>query len=97
MNRVLKYIERIMQVLTIISAIWTTIEVINMKLYKRKLKEKADEYLDEEFALESDIRGNIIVQSPSLEVKQQRVYKLVGITIVGALMSCILNIINRDK
>lgn len=97
MNRVLKCIERIMQILAVIGGIWTTIEMVKMHIYKKKLKEKADEYLEDELALEGNIRGSITVQSPTLEMKQQQVAKLAGATAVVAIISVVLNLINRDR
>lgn len=96
MNRVLKCIERMMQILAVIGGIWTTIEMVRMHVYKKKLKEKADEYLDDELALEGDVMGSITVYSPTLEGKQQQVAKLAGVTAIIAIVSIVLNLINRD-
>lgn len=95
MNKVLKYIERIMQVLTIISGIWTVVEAVKMFMYRKELKERANSFLDDELELEGNMRGDITVQSPTLIEKKQKVSKLVMVTIAGAIISLVLNCINR--
>ena len=40
MSKILKYIERIIEVLTVLSCIWTVFEYIQMHIYKRKLKDR---------------------------------------------------------
>ncbi|MBE6023912.1 MAG: hypothetical protein E7231_11905 [Cellulosilyticum sp.] len=97
MNRVLKCIERIIQILTIVVGIWTTIETVKMYVYKKELKNRANAYLDDELEIEGNMRGAITVQSPTLEEKQKRVVKLVGVTAIGAIISLLLNLINRDR
>ena len=97
MNRVLKCIERMIQVITIIGAIWTAIEGIKLFSYKKKLKQKADEYLDDELAFEGNMRGAVSVYSPSLKLKQEQVTKLAIVTSIGAVISIVLNLINRDR
>lgn len=95
MNRVLKCIERIMQVLTIIGGIWTAVEAVKMFMYEKQLRERADSFLDDELELEGNIRGAIKVQSPTLVEKKEQVSKLLVVTSIGAIISIVLNLVNR--
>lgn len=97
MDKLFKWIERILQIVTIISGIWATVEMIRTYLYKRKLKEKADTYLDEELELEGNIRGPVAVYSPKLKEQENRVKKLLAITGAGCISIIVLNLINRDR
>ena len=96
MSKILKYIERILQVLAVIGCIWTVVEYIQMHTYKTKLKNKADEYLDEELELEGNIGGPIAVYSPTLKEKEKRVAKIAIVTGIRAVVSLVLNLINSD-
>ncbi len=96
MSKILKYIERIVEVLTVLSCIWTVFEYIQMHTYKRKLKDRADKYLEDELELEGNIGGPITVYSPTLKEKEGRFAKIAIIAGVGAIISLILNIVNRD-
>lgn len=97
MNKLLKCIERIIQIVTVISGIWTTVEIVKAYIYKKQLKQKANEYLDDELELEGDIRGDINVYSPTLEVKQEQVRKLLIVTAIGIIVSGVLHLINRER
>lgn len=96
MRKVLKYIERTIQILTFISSVVTTIEVIKAYKYRKQLKKKADLYLDDELELEGNIRGEVRVYSPTLENKEEKAKKLILITGIGVILSFILNLINRE-
>lgn len=97
MDKLLKWTERVLQVVTIISGIWATVEMIRAYLYKQKLKEKADSYLDEELELEGNIRGPVTVYSPKIEEQEKRVKRLLTITGAGCVSIIILNLVNRER
>ena len=97
MSKQLKYIERIIQVMTILGCIWAVVEYIQMHTYKKKLRNKADVYLDDELELEGNIGGPISVYSPTLKEKEKRVVKVLMITGIGAIISLILNLINKES
>ena len=94
MNKLLKCIERILQVATVIMGILSVVEGIRTYLYKKELKAKADDYLNDELEMEGNIRGPVAVFSPTL--KEEKVLKLLAITGIGCLGIIILNLINRD-
>ena len=97
MNKILKCIEKIIQIITVISGIRATIEIVKVYTHKKQLKQKANEYLDDELALDGSFRGNIDVYSPSLEIKEKQVRKLLIVTVAGAIASVILNLINKER
>ena len=96
MNKLLKCIERILQVATVIMGILSVVEGIRTYLYKKELKTKADDYLNDELEMEGNIRGPVAVFSPTLKEKEEKVLKLLAITGIGCLGIIILNLINRD-
>lgn len=96
MNRVLKWIERIVEFITIIGAIWTAIEGVKLFSYIKQLKQKADEYLDDELAFEGDMRGDISVYSPTLKEKQDKVSKMAIATVIGSIISITLYLFNKE-
>ena len=96
MNKLLKCIERILQVATVIMGILSVVEGIRTYLYKKELKTKADDYLNDELEMEGNIRGSVAVFSPTLKEKEEKVLKLLAITGIGCLGIIILNLINRD-
>lgn len=97
MNQLTKWIERILQVLTIISGILAIIEMVKMCIHKKELKKKADVYLDEELELEGNVRGSIAVYSPGLKAQEKKVMNLVAVTGVGCILVMILHFISRDR
>lgn len=97
MNRLLKWIERVLQIVTILSGIWTTVEMVRNYLYKKTLKEKADIYLDEELELEGNIRGPVSVYSPKIKQQEKRIKGLLAVTGIGCISVVVLNLVNRDR
>lgn len=97
MDRLFKWIERVLQIVTILSGIWATVEMVRNYLYKKKLKEKADIYLDEELELEGNIRGPVAVYSPKIKQQEKRIKALLAVTGIGCISAIILNIVNRDR
>lgn len=96
MNKLLKCIERILQVVTVISGILAIIEGVKTYLYEKQLKTKADDYLEDELELEGNVRGSVAVFSPTLKEKEKKVLKLLAVTGIGCLGVIVLNLINRD-
>lgn len=97
MDRILKWTQRIVQVMTIIGAICAAVQAIKLHTYKRKLQKQADEYLDDELSFEGNMRGQVRVFSPSIEKMQGMFMKLIYITVIGTVISIVLNLINRES
>lgn len=97
MNKLLKCIERVLQVITLIIGILTVVEGVRIYFYKKQLKTKANAYLEDELELEGNIRGPVSVFSPKLKEKEEKVLKLLAVTGIGCLGVIILNLINRDR
>lgn len=97
MNKLLKCIERVLQVITLIIGILTVVEGVRIYFYKKQLKTKANAYLEDELELEGNIRGPVSVFSPTLKEKEEKVLKLLAVTGIGCLGVIILNLINRDR
>lgn len=97
MNRVLKCIERIVQVITVIGAICTIVEAIRLHLCKKELKERAEAYLEQELCDEGNMKSPVRVFSPRIEKMQEVLMKLVYTTTIGVVISIILNLINRER
>lgn len=97
MNKLLKCIERVLQVITFIIGVLAVVEGVRTYFYKKQLKTKANIYLEDELELEGNIRGPVSVFSPKLKEKEEKVLKLLAITGIGCLGVIILNLINRDR
>lgn len=97
MNKLLKCIERVLQVITLIIGILAVVEGVRAYFYKKQLKTKANAYLEDELELEGNIRGPVSVFSPKLKEQQEKVLKLLAVTGIGCLGVIILNLINRDR
>ena len=97
MDRALKWIERIVQVITIIGGICAAVQAIKLHTYKRKLQKQADEYLDDELSFEGNMRGKAHVFSPTIEKMQGMFMKLIYITAIGTVISIVLNLINLER
>lgn len=97
MNKLLKCIERILQVVTVISGILAIVEIVRTYLYKKGLKTKANDYLEDELELEGNIRGPVAVFSPTLKEKEKKLLKLLAITGIGCVTVIVLNLINRER
>ena len=97
MDRALKWIERIVQVITIIGGICAAVQAIKLHTYKRKLQKQADEYLDDELSFEGSMRGKARVFSPTIKKMQGSFMKLIYITVIGTVISMVLNLINRER
>lgn len=97
MDKLLKCIEKVLLVVTVVIGTLTVIEGVKTYLYKKQLRTKADAYLEDELELEGNIKGPVAVFSPTLKEKQQKVLKLLTATGIGCLGTIILNIINRDR
>lgn len=96
MNKLLKCIERILQVVTVISGILAIVEGIKTYLYEKQLKIKANDYLEDELELEGNVRGPVAVFSPTLKEKEKKVLKLLAVTGIGCVAGIVLNLINRE-
>ena len=96
MNKLLKGIERVLQVATLIIGILAIIEGVKTYLYKKQLKTKANAYLEDELELEGNVKGPVAVFSPTLKEKEEKVLKLLAATGIGCLGVMILNLINRE-
>lgn len=86
MKKIIRCIEVILQVVTVLLSIVTIAEVVSAWLYRRKLAEKAQDYLEDEFIPEANIGETINVYSPTLKENRQRIKVLLGA--IGA--SCML-------
>ena len=96
MNKLLKCIERILQVVTVVSGILAIVEGVKTYLYEKQLKTKANDYLEDELELEGNIRGPVAVFSPTLKEKEKKVLKLLAVTGIGCVAVIVLNLMNRD-
>lgn len=97
MDRILKWTQRIVQVMTIIGAICAAVQGIKLYNYKKKLQKRADEYLDDELSFEGNMRGKARVFSPTIEKMHGSFMKLIYITVIGTVISIVLNLINRES
>lgn len=97
MKQVLNWIEKILQVVTLIIGILTVVQGIKTYLYQKQLKSKANEYLEDELELEGNIRRPVTVYSPTLYENKEQMMKLIGLTGIGCLGIIIVNIIKRVR
>lgn len=95
-HRVLKIIELILQVVTIISSIFAIKEIIKTYQYKCKLREKAKAYLDDELGELQHLKRKVLVFSPELKEQEGQIKKLLSIVIVGILSLFTISTLKRD-
>ena len=97
MKQILKWIETVLQIVTLIVGALAVVQGIKAYLYQKKLKSKANVYLEDELELEGNIRGPVTVCSPTLQKKKEQVMQLLALTGIGCLGIIILNIIKRIR
>ena len=97
MNQLLKWIERVLQILTLIMGVFTAVQGIKVYLYQKQLKSKANVYLEDELEFEGNVKGLITVSSPILHEKKEQFMKLLAVTGIGCVGIIILNWLNRNR
>ena len=97
MDKGLKWIEKIIQAVTIIRGICVAVQAIKLHHYKKKLQEQADEYLQNELSAEGSMKGQVRVFSPSIEKMQGMLMKLIYMTVIGTVISIVLNQVNDKR
>lgn len=95
-HRVLKIIELVLQVVTIISSIFAIKEIIKTYQYKCRLREKAKAYLDEELGELQNIKRKVLVFSPEVKEQEGKIKKLLSIVIIGILSLFTISLLKRD-
>lgn len=95
-NKVLKVIEFILQVITIISSIVAIMSMVQNYKYKMKLRQKAEIYLDEELGEFQDVKRKISVFSPEVKCKEDQIKKLLMIISTGILSLIAIRILKKD-
>lgn len=95
-NKVLRVIECILQVITIISSIVAIVSMIKNYKYKIKLKEKAEVYLDEELGEFQDVKRKISVFSPEVSCNERQIKKLLMVTMTGIVSLITIGILKKD-
>lgn len=95
-NRVLRVIEFILQVMTIISSTVAIISMVKNYKYKMKLRQKAEVYLGEELGEFQDVKRKIGVFSPEVKCNEEQIKKLLMITSTGILSLVAIRILKRD-
>lgn len=98
MNRrkTLGVIEFILQVVTIVSSIVAIISMVKNYKYKAKLRQKAEDYLDEEIGEFQDVKRKISVFSPEIKCREDQIKKLLLLTSTGILSLLLIGIFKRD-
>ena len=97
MDKGLKWIEKIVQAVTIIGGICIAVQTIKLHHYKKKLQKQADEYLENELSAEGSMKGQVRVFSPSIEKMQGMLMKLIYMTVIGTVISIVLNQVNDKR
>lgn len=95
-NKVLRVVEGVLQVVTIISSIVAIINMVKNYKYKMKLRQKAEAYLDEELGEFQDVQRKVRVFSPEVKYKEKQIKKLLMITGTGILSLIAIRILKRD-
>ena len=95
-SKVLRIIEVVLQIITIVSSILAIKEMIKTYQYKRKLKEKAKTYLDEELGEFQDIKRKVAVFSPEVKEQECQIKKMLSITVIGIISLFAIDILKRD-
>ncbi len=95
-SKVLRVIEFILQVLTIVSGILAIVGMVKNYKYKSKLRQKAEIYLDEELGELQDVKRKVAVFSPEVKEQENQIKKLLLITTTGIVSLFIIHILKRD-
>lgn len=95
MKKTLKVIEVIVQVATIIVSLFAIGELVKHYIEKKRLKQKASEYLEDEFVMEANLKGPVAVYSPGLQENKQRITTLLAATGVGCAVLVVIKILKE--
>lgn len=97
MKQILKVIQVIVQMVTIALSIFTIIEIVKAWRYKRKLAQKAQEYLEDEFVPEANLGTSINVYSPTIKENNHKVRNLLVATGVSCIAVVVMNALSTDR
>lgn len=95
-SKVLRIIELILQVVTIISSILAIVSMVKNYKYKNKLREKAQAYLDEELGEFQDVERKVSVFSPEVKEQEGKIKKLLIVTSASLISLVAIKILKRD-
>lgn len=95
MKKVLRVIEVIVQIATFIVSLFAIGELVKHYIEKKKLKQKASEYLEDEFVMEANLNGPVAVYSPSLKENKKRITTLLAATGVGCVVLVVIKILKE--
>ena len=94
--KVLRTIELILQVVTIISSILAIVSIVKNYKYKSKLREKAQVYLDEELGEFQDVERKVSVFSPEVEEQEGKIKKLLLVASASLISLFVIRVLKRD-
>ena len=95
-SKVLKTVELILQLVTIISSILAIVSMVKNYNYKSKLRKKAQIYLDEELGEFQDVKRRISVFSPEVKEQENIIKRILLITSVSIISLLTIQILKRS-
>lgn len=95
MKGVLKGLELVTKVITLVLGIGTFISIMESKKYKCELAKKAQDYLENEEVEEEYLGETIDVYSPQVSQHKEKITKLLIATIVSSIVALGLQLLNK--
>lgn len=95
-NCVIRTIEIMLQIIAVISGVVAAIEMFKNYEYKKKLKEKAEVYLDEELGELQELDRKVSVLSPETIESDNKVKKLLCVMLASLMSFCIIRLLTKE-
>ncbi len=95
-NCVIRTIEIMLQAIAVISGVIAAIEMFKNYEYKKKLKEKAEVYLDEELGELQDLKRRVSVLSPETEENDKKIKQLLCVMVASLMTFCVVRLFTKE-
>lgn len=96
MRKIVNMIEGILQIVTIVAGVLAIVKMVQSHQYRKSLKVKANEFLEDELYELEEIRSSVAVSSPTIAANHELCKKLLYITGISSIALIILHAFKED-
>lgn len=95
MKGILKGLELVTKVITLLLGVGTLVSVMESRKYKCELAKKAQDYLENEEVGEEYLGDTIDVYSPKVNHHKEKITKLLIATLISSVVALCLQLLNK--